>query len=355
MDVKKLFRDDLKTFESYNAKRIDSRIKLHANESPFSLSDTLVSEVKEEIAKCSFNRYPDAMSEELCKKFGEYIGVDYRAVVAGNGSDELIQIIVSTFLDKDDKILILNPEFSMYENYAAISSANIVKFNTDENFTFKPQSVIDKVNNEGIKLFFISNPNNPTGKAYDRDTILDLVKNCNSIVVVDEAYGAFYGESVIKDIDDYENLIVLKTCSKIGGASIRLGFLTAGKILLDEIKKVKSPYNVSTTTEIVGKILLSNKSEIHKKVKYIVSERERVYKELLKISYIEKVYKSSANFILVRTKIAEEIYSKLLEDGVLVRDFGSGVLKDCIRITIGKEEENNYMLDALKNIMANLK
>lgn len=348
MNVKKLFRDDLKTFESYNAKRIDSRIKLHANESPFSVSDELLSEIKEEIVKCSFNRYPDAMSEDLCKKFAEYAGVDYKSVIAGNGSDELIQIIVSTFLDRNDKILLLNPEFSMYENYAAISSANIVKFDTDEEFTFDPQVIIDKVNSEGIKLFFISNPNNPTGKAYDRNTILKLVKNCNSIVVVDEAYGVFYGESVIKDIDDYENLIVLKTCSKIGGASIRLGFLTAGKVILDEIKKVKPPYNVSTTTEIIGKVLLSNKSEIEEKVKYIISERERVYGEFLKIPYIEKVYKSSANFILFKTKRAHEIYEKLLEDGVLVRDFGSGVLKDCLRITIGKEEENNYMLELLK-------
>ena len=236
--VRDLFRQDLKEFKAYEAEQNNCSIKLDANESFLTLQKEIEDGLIESIKNTPLNRYPDPASKQVCSLYADYAGVDTKNVMAGNGSDELIQITINAFIDKGDKVMFLNPDFSMYGIYTKLARGVPVEFLLDEKFKFDVDKLISRVNSEDIKLLFISNPNNPTGGVIAEADLLKVIKNCNCIVVIDEAYYEFYGETVVDKINAFENLIVTRTCSKaLGLAALRLGFLITNEVLIQEIKK----------------------------------------------------------------------------------------------------------------------
>lgn len=357
--IENLFREDLKNYELYKVEDKGCRVVLDANESFLNFPKELQEELGETVKNISFNRYPEAYSSKTCELYLNYIKSFYNIdldlnnenIIAGNGSDELIQMVINAFTIDRDRIVIPVPNFSMYKLYGQTSGAVPVEIPLNENFQFDVNRLIEMVNIIHAKVLFISNPNNPTGTIIPEEELLKIIEECNCIVVIDEAYGEFYGKTIVDKVNNYENLIVLKTCSKMGLAAIRLGFLITNTKLMEEIKKVKPPYNVNTVTQEIGSLMLNHVDIISDNIKKIVNEREYVLKELRNIANI-KFYPTYSNFVLIEHENAEKIYNQLIDNGISVRYFGNGRLKNSIRLTIGSRAENFCFISYLKNILS---
>jgi len=345
--INKFFREDLKTFKPYETEKNTCNIKLDANESFLNFPKELKKELLDSIEKTLFNRYPDPSSEEICRLYGKYAGTNFKNIIAGNGSDELIQIIINAFIGYKDKVMTLSPDFSMYEIYTKLAGGIHIEFELDNNFKLDTTAFIEKANIENVKLVFISNPNNPTGGVIPEKDLLNIIENINSIVVIDEAYYEFYGKTLIDKIDTYENLIILRTCSKaLGLAALRLGFLITNEILLSEIKKAKPPFNVNSITQSVAAVILRNPDFIKNNINIILKERDYLYNALRKIKGI-KIYDTSANFILVEGNCTHDLKEKALNASISIKSFGSPRLKNCLRITVGSRKENEAFINSI--------
>lgn len=371
--IESLFRKDLSDFEPYQAEEKNCRVILDANESFLNIPKELQDALGDTIKNAAFNRYPDPDSKEVCSSYLQYIYEFYKNsiskleeeelkskaleldlqkenIIAGNGSDELIQMIVNAFTNEGDRILVPTPNFSMYKIYAKVSGVETLETNLKENFKLDVLETIRIANREHAKIIFLSNPNNPTGAVIPEKDLMDIIENCKSIVVVDEAYGEFYGKTILDKINKYENLIVLRTCSKLGLAAIRLGFLITNGLLMNEIKKVKPPYNVNSITQQIGIFMLNNREVIKSNADKIVSERNYLFNELNNIQGV-KAYQSYANFVFVEINNAYEISEKLLEQGISVRSYKDGKFNNFLRVTVGSRPENFCFLSYLKNIL----
>ena len=345
--IQDYFRKDLSDFESYNAGRIDYKVRLNANESFNNLGAITRKKLGRVIEDSIYNRYPDVESRNVCNLYAKYAKIENTNIMAGNGSDECIQIIAHTFLNTGDKVAMQSPDFSMYGLYTKVAGGIPIEFPLDEKLELDVEGFISMANKKEVKVVYLSNPNNPTGNIITRENIIKIIEGCKCIVVIDEAYFEFYGKTIVDKINTYDNLIVLRTCSKIGLAAIRLGFLITNKILMEELKKVKPPYNVNSITQSIASAIFLEPKLIHKNVEQILIERSYLWEKLSKIEGI-KLYKSKANFILVEVPNAKKTKERLIDQSINVRSFSTGKLENCLRITIGSREENNCLL---KNII----
>ncbi len=325
------------------------RIRLDANESFLAPSEELMNEIKEAVSGVHFNRYPDPCAAELCSAFAEYYGVDSRLVTAGNGSDELISVITNAFLQKGDKVLCFTPDFSMYKFYSYISECECIEVPKNENFEIDVDGAILRAKEESARMIIFSNPCNPTSKVLCSSDVERLVSSVDCLVVLDEAYMDFSNHSLIKSADKFDNLIILRTCSKAAGmAAIRLGFAVANPTLTAAIQSVKSPYNVNSLTQEIGRCLFSDAQRLRYSIERIISSRNMLADEfdILSIKLTEKIkiIGCAANFIYMRVDSADELYNYLLENGIVVRRFG-----DYLRITAGRNHENSEVVEAVSN------
>lgn len=301
-------------------------VYLDANENPF---DT------------GYNRYPDPHQRELKKLITGIKGVAENQIFLGNGSDEAIDLIIRLFCSENDTIVIPYPTYGMYEVSAKINNVKLKKSILDENFGL---TNIDF--NE--KIIFLCSPNNPTGNLLDVQSVLDQAKG---IVVVDEAYIDFSSKpGFVKQLRNYPNLIIMQTFSKAWGlAGLRLGMAFASPEIISLLNKIKPPYNISAATQHIALKALQKADEVGPWVSLINKERERVAKELSNLTSVKKVFPSEANFILVRIDRAGEVYNKLINDRIVVRDRSTVVrCEDCLRITIGSPEENDKLIEAVR-------
>ena len=239
--------DKLKKIEAYDPIEGNYKIRLDANESYFNINDTLGDKISNAIRKLNLNRYPDPMATTAVKAFSELYNVPQNFVTAGNGSDELISIICGCFLEKKDKILTLSPDFSMYAFYSELYELKVETLQKDSSLKVNIANVIEYCNNNDIKAVIFSNPCNPTSLGINREDVIKLIKSVFCLVIVDEAYMDFWDQSILDEVGNFDNLIILKTCSKaIGLAAIRLGFAVACEKLTIALRAVKSPYNTDT-------------------------------------------------------------------------------------------------------------
>ena len=232
-------------------------IRLDANESFLTVPKNIENEMVEALKNSALNRYPDPMATKLVNGFANYFNVNADCVTAGNGSDEIISVIMNAFLQKGDKILTLEPDFSMYRFYAEIAECESVKYQKDDNLDVNIDDVITLANSENVRIVIFSNPCNPTSRIITKDHIRKLINSTDALVVLDEAYMDFAeDESLLGEFEKYDNLIILKTCSKaLGSAALRLGFAVANKTLTNVIRAVKSPYNVNSVSQALGEVL----------------------------------------------------------------------------------------------------
>lgn len=321
------------------------RIRLDANESFFQPDEKLRDKIAEAVSSVPLNRYPDPLASSLCASFAEYYGVRPESVAAGNGSDELISVLMGSFLKKGEGVVTLAPDFSMYSFYAGINEANRVEFPKNEDFTVNTDRLIDAVNRSGSRMLIFSNPCNPTSLGLPREEIRRLVRSVDALVVLDEAYMDFWDQSLINEIEEYDNLVILRTCSKAAGmAGIRLGFAVANPTLIRALKAVKSPYNVNSVTQSIGSVLLREKEWLRGCTRKIVESKESLYGlfRRMEARSPERIHvvDGVTNFVTVRMRDSREAYRFLLRRGIAVRCF-SGFL----RITAGTAEENAAVTD----------
>ena len=314
------------------------KILLDANECPVSYPEEIMKQVREAIEKIDFNRYPDPLATEVVNSFSEYYGINPECVTAGNGSDELIFLTESAFLEKGDKMLVVAPDFSMYKFYSSICEVECDSFIKDESLNFDVDALIEKINNDNIKLVIFSNPCNPTGQGITAEQARRLVTSVNALVILDEAYMDFWNQSMIAETEKYSNLIVFRTASKsVGSAALRLGFAVANKNISKALKAVKSPYNVNSISQAIGTVIYKNKEYLLNRQKSIVSNREKLYNGLVEIAEKYKsltVYNSCANFVFVKTPEGKAIWEFLKSNSIVIRYMG-----DYIRISAGTEQE----------------
>ncbi|MBQ8766862.1 MAG: histidinol-phosphate transaminase [Clostridia bacterium] len=342
--------DKVKNLTPYEPISGTYEIRLDANESFLNFPEEIENEMVEALKNTALNRYPDPTATKLVKGFADYFNVDADCVTAGNGSDEIISVIMNAFLQKGDKILTLEPDFSMYRFYAEIAECESVKYQKDENLDVNIDDVISLANKENVRIIIFSNPCNPTSRIVTKEDIRKLIDSIDSLVVLDEAYMDFAeDESLLGEFKNYDNLIVLKTCSKVlGSAALRLGFAVANKTLTNVIRAVKSPYNVNSVSQALGEVLFSHPDYIDNCIETVVNSRKELYAELLKIENdkIEKIYETHTNFVFMKVKNAKVIFDKMKENSIIIRNMG-----DYLRITAGTQYENEKMLETFKKVL----
>ena len=273
--------EKLKNLPKYDPVTEIYRVRLDANESFLEMPEDIKKEILEAVSKVEFNRYPDPNATELCRKFGELFDVKPELLTAGNGSDELISIIVPNFLGEGDTMLTILPDFSMYTFYTRMVGARAEALNKDENMKITPEQIIAKAAQCNARLLVFSNHCNPTAVIMSREDILKVVGAVDAMVVVDEAYMEFTEGSVLNEIENYENLIVLKTCSKaFGMAAIRLGFAAANARITNILKTLKAPYNVNSMTQAAGCVILSHREYLENCTARIKESVRSLYQEM---------------------------------------------------------------------------
>lgn len=327
------------------------RIRLDANESYITLPLEMKNEIAEAVSDIHFNRYPDPNATAVCEGFANYFSLPQNCVTAGNGSDELISVIMNAFLQKGDSVMTLEKDFSMYAFYSSIVECKHIAFQKSNDYSIDVNEVIKQANEQNVRIIIFSNPCNPTSKVLNRKEVKKLVTSVKSLVVLDEAYMDFSNQSLLKDFSSYDNLIILKTCSKaIGMAAIRLGFAVANKTLTDVLKSVKSPYNVNTVTQTIGEIVFSHPEYIDSSITRIIESRDGLYKRLCEIQEeFEgriKLTSPDTNFVFVETAEAPEIFEYLKSVGIVVRLMG-----DKLRITAGRNYENDAVCKEIENFL----
>jgi histidinol-phosphate aminotransferase len=353
-----LIRDDVRRLKAYEAPEISCEVKLDAHENPYPLPGKIREKVLKALSPVFLNRYPDSGAKELKKIIATQFGVKVENIMLGNGSDELIQAIIAAFGGSPGKVLYPVPTFSMYRIISKSLGQIPIEVPLEKDFDLDIASMLSSIKKERPGVIFLSYPNNPTGNFFSREKIIEIIEKAEAAVVLDEAYFDFSKRTFLPLLKKYENLIILRSLSKIGLAGLRVGVLIARPEVVKEINKVRLPYNVNSLSQAVARVVLENRKEIDRQIKEIIKERERLYKELLGINGI-KPFPTEANFILFRTsKSADKVYQGLINNGVLIRNmnqstgsFGKGLLSNCLRVTIGTPEENRFFLNALKGVI----
>ena len=348
--ITKLIRKNILKLKPYTSARdlYSSGILLDANENSFGSTF-------QEFEDLHLNRYPDPHQVDLRKAVSKLLNVKADKLFFGVGSDEIIDLLIRIFCEpKEDQVMLLEPTYGMYTVACDINNVETVSPLLNDSFQIDFAEVV-KYYSGKVKIIFVCSPNNPTGKLLNKNDILQLCKTYHSLVVVDEAYIDFSepSASLINEVNNYRNLVVMRTFSKAWGlAGVRLGFCAADEEIISYLFKVKAPYNINALTRYAVLKSITNEKKKENAVSAIINERLRVETELKNIPAIKNVYPSDANFLLIRLPHAKEIQKQLAEKGIVIRDRSSQPkLEDCLRITIGTKEENDILLAKLKNIL----
>jgi histidinol-phosphate aminotransferase len=340
-----LEKQNIRKLIPYTTHEIPYKIKLDANEGKNIYFPNGI-----DLSTLAFHLYPDNQSYRLRLKLSSYLQVPMSWIVEGNGSSELIELLIKTYVEPNEQIISFEPTFSMYKVYAQLYGVQYQSIPSNSDFSVDMKKIILASKNPSTKLIFLCSPNNPTGYVIPRSEILELLSSTQAIVVVDEAYIEFSdsSESVLEDIKNFSNLVVLRTFSKAFGlASIRLGYLVAQEGITLCISKVKSPYHVNAITQAVGEMALSNINIMKDFVSTIIDNRS-ILKSGLETLGIT-TYPASGNFIWIQSDIPN-LYFQLVEKGILIRAY-TAPWNGYYRITVGTNLENKLLLHALKEII----
>ena len=317
----------------------ESFIFLDANENPFNNG---------------LNRYPDPLQRNVKSILREIKNFPANQILLGNGSDEVLDLIFRAFCEPNqDNVIAISPSYGMY---SVLANLNAIEYRKSllnaENFQPNIDDVFEKVD-KNTKMIFLCSPNNPTGEIIKRESILEIVNRFNGLVIIDEAYIDFANEpSWINEIKSYPNVIVTQTLSKaVGLAGIRLGILYASQEIVDVLNKIKPPYNINQLTQLKAIEILSDYNKVVAATNTIIQQKEVLEKSLTEISFVKKIYPSDANFILIKVDNANGRYNQLVEKGIVIRNRNNDDLcENCLRITVGTEEENGELIETLKSL-----
>jgi len=340
MEIKRLVRENILKMKSYSSARDE-----------FSGVDGLFLDANENPYQNGVNRYPDPYQQELKIVIAEQRSVELEQVLLGNGSDEVLDLLFRAFCEpKQDNVVLASPSYGMYKVLANLNDVRCNEVLLESDFSLDADKII-AATDENTKLIILCSPNNPTGNSISKEVVEKVLNNTNCLVVVDEAYIDFsLSNSLINYLNKYDQLIVCQTLSKYYGmAGIRLGMCFASKEIIAILNRIKPPYNVNVLTQNKAIELLKNKNDDYKNE--VTEERNRLKESLSSLSFVIEVYPSDANFLLVKTINANEVYNQLLAQNIIIRNRTNEPLcKGCVRISIGTKEENTALIAGLKNI-----
>jgi histidinol-phosphate aminotransferase len=350
----KIIRDEVRSMKAYGVPKADGLVKLDAMENPYGLPAALQREIADAVSRVAINRYPDPTAPALVRRLRQTMGIaPEHDVLLGNGSDEIIHIIVQSVARQGAAVLAPRPSFVMFGVYAALAGMEYVGVLLRPDFTLDAGAFLAAMERHRPLVVFIAYPNNPSGNLFDEASIARIIEAAPGLVVIDEAYHAFARKSFMTRLPEFPNLIVMRTLSKLGLAGIRLGYAVGRPEWIREFDKVRSPYNVNTLTHAVAERILAHHEVLDAQAKSIVQERQRLDAELRKLPGAT-VFPSDANFILVRVPDAARVFEDMRRRGVLVKNLDTGVplLEGCVRLTIGTPEENRRCLAAFAESLA---
>ena len=350
--VKQLVRAEIRGLKAYHVPDAGSLIKLDAMENPWSWPDSLLDAWLEMLRSVELNRYPDASAKDLQAVMRTAMSVpDAAGVILGNGSDELIQMIIQTVATAGRSVLAPEPTFVMYRQTAMVAGMDFVSAPLLADFSLDTESMLAAIKNQQPAVIFLAYPNNPTGNLFEAEAIQAILAAADGLVVVDEAYAPFTDASFMSQLPHHDNLLVLRTVSKMGLAGLRLGLLAGAPAWLEQIDKTRLPYNVGTLNQVTGHFAMQHKPVFDEQAGKIRDARAELFAGLQGIPSLA-VYPSEANFILFRVSPgrADAIHQGLQQAGVLIKNLNgsSAALQDCLRVTVGMPEENRAFLAALE-------
>jgi histidinol-phosphate aminotransferase len=348
-DISTLIRPQVRKLAAYRVDETPVRIKLDAMENPFPLPIAMRREIGAVVRDTRINLYPDPSAKKLKKAVASMWGMRTEQMILGNGSDELIQAVILAF---GGPVLVPVPTFAMYDITSRALAQDVVTVPLDGDFDLNADLMLKKAKESKAKTIFLACPNNPTGNRFSNNEIRKVLDNANAAVVIDEAYFSFSNKTYLPILKKYPNMIILRTLSKIGFAGLRIGALTASQNIIDELNKIRLPYNINSLSQAVGITALKHQDVINRQISLLISERERLYNALSKLPGVT-AYPSETNFIMIRTAAdASGIHKKLKQTGILIKNLSKpGPLKNCLRVTIGTPAENKEFITVLKKIL----
>ena len=343
-DIQNIVRENIKSLKPYSSARDEFKeltkdmVFLDANENPF---------------ENGVNRYPDPQQTFVKKELSELKGVLVNQILLGNGSDEVLDLIFRAFCEpKSDNIITLPPTYGMYKVLANINNIEEREVLLTEKFEPNINAILEKVD-VNSKILFLCSPNNPTGNSFSEESVETLLNSFNGLVVIDEAYIDFSSKkSWLERIEEFPNLIITQTLSKAYGmAGIRLGICYASKEIIAILNKIKPPYNVNELTQQKALKRLLNRNKVQHEITKILEQREKLIEKLKTISFVEEIYPTDANFVLVKVDNAGKRYADLIEKGIVIRNRTTQPLcENTLRLTVGTKSENIKLIKALKDI-----
>ena len=357
-DIANFIRDDIKAMSAYRIADLpEGFIKLDAMESPyhpFARFPELSNEWLRLIARAPIHLYPNPAASGLQETLRKAFNIPESAAIAlGNGSDELIQFMTLLVAQSGATMLAVEPSFVMYRHNAELYGMNYVGVPLNEDFTLDLPAVLSAIDKHQPALIFIAYPNNPTGVCFRREEVEAIIRAARGIVVVDEAYGAFSRDSFLPQAGSIENLVVMRTISKIGFAGLRIGYAAGSPAVMGELAKILPPYNMNQLSLATAKFALQHHDTIQTTIDILKTERERVFNELSAMGRL-KAFPSEANFITVRVPDADALFNTLKENRILIKKLHGThpLLAQCVRITIGSPEQNDAVLDIIRKLYA---
>jgi len=343
-DILKLVRPHIADLQPYSSARDEfdpverEIVYLDANENPF---DNGV------------NRYPDPQQRKLKEVIARRRGVAANQLLLGNGSDEVLDLIFRAFcIPNQDKIIVMPPTYGMYRVLANINCISLDEVPLNNDFQLVTKDILNQISSQ-TKAIFLCSPNNPSGNSFRREDILNLLQSFTGLVVIDEAYIDFSSQkSLVSDLSSYPNLIITQTLSKAYGlAGIRLGICIASEEIIDILNKIKPPYNINSLTQERAISALEDWDTTQRQITQLIAERKGMFAQLEKISFVEKVYPSDANFLLVRVDDANKRYAQLIQNNIVVRNRSKQVgCENCLRFSVGTPQENQILIETLNRL-----
>lgn len=341
-DINNLVRENVKSMKPYSSARDEfedfdtaDMIFLDANENPF---------------QNGVNRYPDPQQSNVKVVLAKQKNVNINQILLGNGSDEVLDLLFRAFCEpKIDNVITLPPTYGMYSVLSNLNNIENKEVLLSNDFQPQVEKILDAVD-DNSKIIFLCSPNNPTGNSFSDESVVYLLESFNGLVVIDEAYIDFSEkESWLARIEQYPNLIITQTLSKAYGlAGIRLGVCYSSATIISVLNKIKPPYNVNELTQQRALERLSNPEKIKSEIASIIAQREELLKVLVDIKFVEKIYPTEANFILIKVDNANKRYDELIAKGIVIRSRTTQPLcENCLRLTIGTEEENKKLIKVL--------
>lgn len=350
-------RPDIRALSPYHVTDAIGMVKLDAMENPYGWPQDLVEQWLQVLAAASLNRYPDPEARELVQVWRKLQRIpEQSGVLLGNGSDELIQMIMLAVAAPGRVVLAPEPGFSMYRmiaNFVGLDYVGVDLLTRD--FSLDVTAMLAAIEQHQPAVIFLAYPNNPTGNLFDPGAMEQIIAAAPGLVVIDEAYHAFAGATMLGRLPDYDNLMLLRTVSKMGLAGLRLGLLAADPCWVDEINKIRLPYNINSLTQLSAVFAMQHMDLLSEHTERICRDREELYTQLQQIAGLT-VYPSRANFILFRAPKGRgtELFERLKQDRVLIRNLHQHgtVMADCLRVTVGTAEENNAFMQALTRALS---